>query len=299
VGVKIYVGHEGKPCPRSSAALQKNDGFDRVTDAHPRISTENVEGMFQEFGKIAEQFQTTKKIFIMETYKMFSIPDRDWNQRHRDILGSLIKTFGVEHVDLIRNLREAITQAEKEADEIQAHANEQAAEREAKHPRNTTFNPLTADIPITEEIADENDEWEDEDMFVKGQVPRFLPQPPTRDGAGNDFVTIAHTNGFHSIPIVWCNCDAEEERDLQLLDIHLYPVTYKKTRTLFTFSCLDDYWAENLECKTSHYLYHQKLRRLTCGEYLNGAPNRASSCHSAVAKLEVSEMVLDFAGQNG
>jgi hypothetical protein len=281
VGVKIYLGHQGQPCPRSSAGLHDNSGcgsHNKREHAAPdtRTGSRDLETLVEQLGGLADQFQMTSTAFIMEIYEMFNVAATDFTDRHRRMLAALIDRYGDSHVEKIQNLREVVMNAEAEADDIQAQADQQAAEQETVPLRNTTFDPLMADIPIVDEMADDDDEWEDEDDGnIKGQVPRFVPQAPTQDGSGNEFLTIVHSNGFHSLPVVWCNCpDRCNARDLQLLNSHLYPATYEKPKTVFTFACLDDYRFENLECKTSHYQYHQKLRRLTCPEYPDCVPKR-------------------------
>ena len=58
-------------------------------------------------------------------------------------------------------------------------------------------NKLPLDIPIVDAIGDINDEWENEDERpLKGHIPCFLSRPPPRDGSGNLFIMIVHTNGI-------------------------------------------------------------------------------------------------------
>ncbi len=123
---------------------------------------------------------------------------------------------------------------------------------------------------------DEDDNWEDEDDYVGPKVvPRLYPRHPPHDGAGNTFLTIADTNGYHFLPVVWCMCPAHlEDRDLQMLRLGLYPATYDNIKTVMSFALLEHQRLDNLECKTSIYQYHQKLRRLTCPDSPNTAPNR-------------------------
>jgi hypothetical protein len=123
---------------------------------------------------------------------------------------------------------------------------------------------------------DEDDNWEDEDDYVGPKVvPRLYPRHPPHDGAGNMFLTIADTNGYHFLPVVWCMCPAHlEDRDLQMLRLGLYPATYDNIKTVMSFALLEHQRLDNLECKTSIYQYHQKLRRLTCPDSPNTAPNR-------------------------
>lgn len=132
-------------------------------------------------------------------------------------------------------------------------------------------------LHIIDNVAfDEDDDWEDEDDYVGPKVvPRLYPHHPPQDGAGNPFVTIAHTNGYHFLPVVWCMCPAHlEDQDLQMLRLGLYPATYDNIKTVMSFALLEHQRLDNLECKTSIYQYHQKLRRLTFPDCPNTAPNR-------------------------
>jgi hypothetical protein len=165
--------------------------------------------------------------------------------------------------------------AEKDAEQIQAASNRAAAESETHA---TAGKVNVAEVPIENPFDDEtwaDDDWEDEDdRPVKGELPRFLPRPPPSDSAGNEFLTIIHTNGFHSLPVVWCACsDHLNDRDVQLLHLRLYPASFLHIKMAFTFACLDDFRFESLECKSSHYQYHNKLRRLTSRIYPDAAPN--------------------------
>ena len=168
----------------------------------------------------------------------------------------------------------SLEEAERLAMEIQANADREQAAMEA----GVSSTPNVADIPIDANLEDLRYDncWEDEDPRPKkGHSPRFLPSPPPSDSAGNPFITVVHTNGFHSLPVIWCGCGANiDDRDLQMLDLRLYPASYKSIRTVFTFDCLNEFRTESLECKASHYQYHNKLQCLTCSRYPDAAPNR-------------------------
>ena len=89
-------------------------------------------------------------------------------------------------------------------------------------------------------------------------------KPPTGDdGSGCPWVTVVHTNGIHYFRAKFCGCTNSPPRHIQFLDTGLYPATKKKPRTVFTFHVLDDFYMENLECKTAARNYYSKLRRLT------------------------------------
>ena len=283
VGVRIYVGHQGKPCPKSADSLADTRGFDgrsTATDGHSDIGTSakiELEDIMEEARNLGAKFQMDAQGLLMEIDNILSRPESDRDQRQHQIVAALLETFGERRVGMIHHWIQITAKAEREADELQAHADRESAEQETgQKTEGWTFDPLMADIPLADELADDAEEWEDErDGPHTGTVPRFMPMAPTRNGSGNDFVTIVHNNGFHSLPIVWCDCDGRScDRDLQLLDLDLYPATYDNVKTIFTFACLDDHRFSNLECKSSHYEYHQKLKRLTCPEYPDRAPDR-------------------------
>jgi hypothetical protein len=64
--------------------------------------------------------------------------------------------------------------------------------------------------------------------------------------------------------VKWCNCpNSREQQEQHLLQMGLFPVSYKNIKSTFTFKVLDDARMSNLECKSSAYQYYQKLRRAT------------------------------------
>lgn len=76
--------------------------------------------------------------------------------------------------------------------------------------------------------------------------------------------TIVDVSGVHRLAIepCWCEQNALPLED-QLLAMRLFPASFKRIKTVFTFRVLTDYRIDNLECKTSPYHYYAKLRRLT------------------------------------
>ncbi|KIO09322.1 hypothetical protein M404DRAFT_84997, partial [Pisolithus tinctorius Marx 270] len=61
---------------------------------------------------------------------------------------------------------------------------------------------------------------------------------------------------------------------LQLLRAKLFPATFEKPSTAFTFAVLDDFVRDNLECGTSGMNYYSKLRRVTSGVFPHLVPDR-------------------------
>src|SRR6266540_4780483 len=164
-------------------------------------------------------------------------------------------------IDLLQYLKSVVSsRADRDANTLQADSDKATADVEVDNVGNrgeVVENLLDGDI------SGDEDDWKDEDdRPARGDLPQFLPWPPPSDGSGNPFLTVAHTNGFHSLPVIWCACKGHtQDWDLQLLDQHLYPASYDRIKTVFTFSVLDNHRYEYLECKSSHYQYYNKLWR--------------------------------------
>lgn len=89
---------------------------------------------------------------------------------------------------------------------------------------------------------------------------------------GGKVVIIIHTNGVHHLPVHFCECEGKSSEEIQLLQMGLFPSTYKDVRTVFTMQLLDDYLLQNLECKTSTTHYYSKLRRMTSKAFPSSVP---------------------------
>jgi hypothetical protein len=115
-------------------------------------------------------------------------------------------------------------------------------------------------------------EWQD---VLASQTDPLRTPTPAKDEFDNDHLLLVDASGLISLPTINCACEANEHKpDEDMLDLQLFPVSYIKTKTVFTFRCLDDYRLSNLECKTSAYQYFQKLRRLTNPALPQSVPDR-------------------------
>jgi len=265
VGVKIHTGHNGSPCPSSLSALA---GLDPKMPAPQALVATNV------LEEVAEQFGKSQADILSVVSDALEHPPALMSQIECDVLKSIADKSGQSILDLLVYLKRFLLRsAERDAEDLQAYSDHTAAEAEGS----TSEHQQSDGVPILEENVDgDNDDWEDEDERPsKGHVPRFIPRAPPADGAGNKFITVVHTNGFHALPVAWCTCPSHlEDRDLQLLDLHLYPASTDHISTVFTFNLLDDHRYNYLECKSSRYQFHNKLRRLTCPLYPAGVPSR-------------------------
>jgi hypothetical protein len=120
---------------------------------------------------------------------------------------------------------------------------------------------------------DPDDDWQD---VPASQTDPLRTPTPTKDELDNEHLLLVDASGLISLPTIWCACKGAEERkpDEDLLDLQLFPVSYIKIKTVFSFRCLDDYRLSNLECKTTAYQYYQMLRRLTNPALPQSVPNR-------------------------
>ncbi|KAN0141876.1 hypothetical protein V8E53_000338 [Lactarius tabidus] len=69
--------------------------------------------------------------------------------------------------------------------------------------------------------------------------------------------------GVFTMEILFCACSDSESKDTQLLWMCLFPSTYKQIETAFSFSALDNFLVDNLECKTNAQQYFSKLQSIT------------------------------------
>lgn len=92
---------------------------------------------------------------------------------------------------------------------------------------------------------------------------------------GDRTMTVVDRSGVHQHSIRWCRCPEAAEDDIQLLRAGLYPASFKRPRTVFTFDVLDDFAIDTVECKTAALNYFNKLCRITN----NAAPKSVPVCY--------------------
>jgi CxC2 like cysteine cluster associated with KDZ transposases len=90
--------------------------------------------------------------------------------------------------------------------------------------------------------------------------------------SGNPMLIVVDRSGVFDIEMVFCVCSDRNNKDEQLLRSGLLPATFKSIKTLFTFSVLDDFLRDNLECKTTAQQYYSKLQSTTSRMFPNLVP---------------------------
>ena len=74
--------------------------------------------------------------------------------------------------------------------------------------------------------------------------------------SGNPLMTIVDCQGVFQMEVLFCGCLSRRmSKDEQLMRAGLFPATLKQIETLFTFSVLDNFLTDNLECKTTAQQY--------------------------------------------
>ncbi|KAN0125385.1 hypothetical protein V8E53_015547 [Lactarius tabidus] len=84
---------------------------------------------------------------------------------------------------------------------------------------------------------------------------------------------MVHQSGIFSLEILYCICPKAVEKHEQFFNTGLFPSSFKQIETVFTFAVLDDFLADNLECKTTAQQYYSKLQSITNQMFPDSVPN--------------------------
>lgn len=265
-GLKLYTGHMGRPCPRPDQTSHKQ------APQLPFLVTQCksiLEEAAPAIGMAADHILQLLTSAI--TLPQFPGPAQIMMHKISQILDS-------SKLKLLKDLISLVRNAELEVEKENASANQKAEYNERlSPPQEDEEVEITSDLPLVDDLQEGI--WEEEDSSEsKGPIPRLLPRHPKYDSAGNKFITVVDVSGFHHIPVVWCSCadrSSSDTHEMQLLDLRLYPASYADISTVFTFDMLNDSRLDNLECKSSIYQYHQKLRRKTSSAF----PDYVVNCY--------------------
>jgi hypothetical protein len=99
-----------------------------------------------------------------------------------------------------------------------------------------------------------------------------IPNKTYTAPSGNPILGVVDRNGIFDLEVVFCICSDNNDKEGQLLRSGLFPSTFKSTKTVFTFSVLDDFLKDNLECKTTAQQYYSKLQSTTSKMFPNLVP---------------------------
>ena len=106
-----------------------------------------------------------------------------------------------------------------------------------------------------------------------GQGFSFPNARPYADGeVAEEDVCVVHTSGVFQSCVRYCGCVDAPERHIQLLRLKLFPASFVRPNTAFTFALLDHFEIDAMECKTSAMNFFAKLRRLTSNAFPHDVP---------------------------
>ena len=90
--------------------------------------------------------------------------------------------------------------------------------------------------------------------------------------SSNPLLKVVNQTGIFDMEILLCICINKPLMDQQLFEAGLFPSSFKQTETVFTFSVLDDFLIDNLECKTTAQQYYSKLQMKTNRMFPDSVP---------------------------
>jgi hypothetical protein len=124
-------------------------------------------------------------------------------------------------------------------------------------------------ISETWEDVEDADVQVDEDNYVMAEEDMDHSHVFQTRGKSMVFVD---SSGIYRRNIHWCQCSTAASYDMQLLDMRFFPATSSRPSTAFTFTVLDQFYIEAMECKTSAFSFYSKLRRLTDNSFPHLVP---------------------------
>lgn len=121
--------------------------------------------------------------------------------------------------------------------------------------------------------AEPEEEWHEESEAEPELTGSrlFTSNPPHLDKQDKVMV-IVDASGIHRHTIRWCTCPDSVPYHLQLFRLGLFPSSFHRPATAFSFNVLEDFVLETLECKTAALNYFGKLRRVTDNEFPDSVP---------------------------
>lgn len=92
------------------------------------------------------------------------------------------------------------------------------------------------------------------------------------------FMVLVDVNGVFSHTVSPCRCEGSEDVWKQLFRLGLFPASFSRPQTAFTFSVLDYFHVDALECTTTALGFFSKLRRLTNEVFPHTVPVSSAYC---------------------
>ncbi|KAF5314234.1 hypothetical protein D9619_011889 [Psilocybe cf. subviscida] len=239
VGVKLFLGHGGMPCP--SLLVQ-------------HCAVEDGAAAGEETHCEAAAVLADDRTSAVHTSDIAAVDMCD-HQRAPPRTGSSIPQSGVSMQGAVQG-------------GVNDSPNSRRLDTDGRDPTSDIDGSeigLTAEERIAlirEELYDPEEEFDEdidigvngspagmEEDFIAVEQPMFCPLPPLKDAAGDRFIRIVSTTGIHELAVAPCFCAGAADEYLQFMEIQLFPASYKRVSTAFTFAAMDDFRLQNLECK--------------------------------------------------
>ncbi|KAF9531675.1 hypothetical protein CPB83DRAFT_891565 [Crepidotus variabilis] len=132
------------------------------------------------------------------------------------------------------------------------------------------------DVEDVEVDGDLEPEDEDEGLRPTGSQRKCdgLPFPTASEADGRRFVRVVDINGLHFLPLSLCQCEeVEKDEDILFVEQRLWPMSFKRVKTAFTFEVLEDFLLHQQECNTTGYQYARKIQRATSHMWYTQVPH--------------------------
>lgn len=103
------------------------------------------------------------------------------------------------------------------------------------------------------DLSDEDDD--DDDILLDHASGEQIPVKSN--------LIIVSSTGIFKRWVIWCRCPNATKPYIQLLRAKLFPASFKRPSTAFTFDVLDHFRIDALECKTAAMNFISKLVRIS------------------------------------
>ena len=102
--------------------------------------------------------------------------------------------------------------------------------------------------------------WQD---FPDDGSPVDEPNIMEDDGRSFDVLVLTDIAGIFTHRVSWCRCNGPPEKPMELFRQQIFPASFNRVKSGFTFRVLDHFYMDVMECKTAATSFFQKLQRLT------------------------------------
>lgn len=101
----------------------------------------------------------------------------------------------------------------------------------------------------------------DADDSDNNELPTYYTSEQNRSPRSN--IIVVSSTGIYKRSVTWCRCANSPERYVQLLRAKLFPASFERPETAFTFDVLDSFRIDALECKTAALNFMNKIGRIS------------------------------------